>query len=91
MVCTIAGVQVSNGKQWYWSGEGSQPKKRSRVVIGSDAESEKSETGGWKQEVSSALVGIWELLREQNEYLKRISQSLNGGLGPVERRMGLLL
>ena len=49
-----------------------------------DAESEGSGTGGWKQEVFSALVGIKELLREQNGYLKRIAQSLDGGLGAGE-------
>ena len=63
MVCTIAGIQVSNWKQRDQSGEaGLQPKKRSRVEVGLDAESEKSGTGGWKQEVSSTLVGIQELL-----------------------------
>jgi len=39
---------------------------------------------GWRQEVSSTLVGIRELLREQNGYLKRIAQSLDGGLGAGE-------
>jgi len=29
-------------------------------------------------------VGIQELLREQNGYLKRIAQSLDGGLGAGE-------
>ena len=51
------------------------------MEVGSDVELVKSGTGGWKQEVSSALVGIWELLREQNGYLKRIAQGLDGGLG----------
>ena len=64
--------------------EGLQPKKKSQVAVGSDVESVKSGTGGWRQEVSSALVGIWELLREQNGYLKRISKSLDGGLGAGE-------
>jgi len=54
------------------------------VEVGLDAESERSGTGGWKQEVSSTLVGIQELLREQNVYLKRIAQSLDGGLGTGE-------
>src|SRR5882724_11335358 len=62
MVCTVRGIQVSKQKQWDWSGEGSQPKKKSWVEVGSDAEFEKSGTGGWKQEVSSTLVGIQELL-----------------------------
>jgi len=59
-------------------------KKKSQVEVGSDAELEGSGTGGWKQEVSSTLVGIRELLREQNGYLKRIAQSLDGGLGAGE-------
>jgi len=42
----------------------SQPKKRSWVEVGLDVESVKSETGGWRQGVSSTLVGIQELLRE---------------------------
>ena len=51
------------------------------MEVGSDAESEGSGTGGWKQEVSSTLVGIRELLREQNGFLRRIAQGLDGGLG----------
>jgi len=46
-----------------------------------DVELEKTGTGGWRQEVSSALVGISGLLREKNGYLKRIAQGLDGGLG----------
>ena len=84
MVCTVGGVRVSKWKQWDQSGEGSQPKKRNWVEVVLDAESERSGTGGWKQEVSSTLVGIRELLREQNGYLKRIAQSLDGGLGAGE-------
>jgi|SRR5882724_3198668 len=84
MVCTSAGIWVSNWKWQDWSGEGSCPNKKSWVEVGSDAELEGSGTGGWRQEVSSALVGIQELLREQNGYLKRISQSLDGGLGASE-------
>src|SRR5882724_12150967 len=81
IVCTVDGIQVSNQKQRDRLGAvGSWPKKRSQVEVGSDAESEKTGTGGWKQEVSSTLVGI----REQNGYLKRISQSLDGGLGASE-------
>ena len=64
--------------------ENRKPKKKSQVEVESEAESEGSRTRGWKQEVSSALVGIWELLREQNGYLKRIAQNLDGGLGTGE-------
>ena len=85
MVCTVARIRVSNWKQQDQSGgEGSWPKKKSWVEVGSDAESEGSGTRGWRQEVSSTLVGIQELLREQNGYLKRIAQSLDGGLGASE-------
>src|SRR5882724_7437226 len=82
MVCTIAETRVFNRKWQVKSGaEGSWPKKKSQVEVGSHAESEGSGTGGWRQEVSSALVGIRELLRQKNGYLKRIAQSLDGGLG----------
>jgi len=54
------------------------------VEVESEAELEGSGTGGWRQEVSSALVGIRELLREKNGYLKRIAQTLAGGLGASE-------
>ena len=64
--------------------EKGKPKKKSQVEVELEAESEGSGTGGCKQEVSSALVGIQELLREQNGYLKRIAQSLDGGLGTSE-------
>ena len=55
----------------------------------SEAESEWSGLGGrkdwdWRQEVSFTLGEIQELLREQNGHLKRISQSLDGGLGASE-------
>jgi len=67
MVCTVSSIRVSN---WKWrdqsGGEGSWPKKKSWVEVESEAESEGSGTGGWRQEVSSAFVGIQELLREQN-------------------------
>ena len=88
MVCTVGGVWVSKWKQQDQLGEGSQLKKKSQMEVGSDAESDKSGTGGWKQEVSSTLVEIQELLREQNGYLKRISQSLDGGLGAGEDEDG---
>ena len=52
---------------------------------------EGSETGIWKQEVTSTLLGLREsmedqneLLREQNSYLHRISRHLEDGLGPQE-------
>ena len=61
-----------------------QPKKKSWVEVELEAELEGSGTGCWRQEVSSTLVGIRELLREQNGYLKGISQSLDGGLGASE-------
>ena len=56
-------------------------KKKSWVEVELGAKSVGSGTGGWRQEVSSALMGISGLLREQNGYLKRIAQSLDGGLG----------
>jgi len=86
IVCTVAGMWVSNRKWWDQSGaEGLQPQKKSQVEVESEAESEWSGLGGrkdqgWRQEVST-LVEIQELLREQNGNLKRISQSLDGGLG----------
>ena len=50
-----------------------------------------SQRGGvsaWKargfQEIAFSLLGIKELLREKNGYLKRIAQSLDGGLGASE-------
>ena len=79
IICTISGVQVSKQKRKELVEKG-KPKKKSQVEVESEAELEGSGTGGWKQEVSSALVGIRELLREQNGYLKRISQSLDVGL-----------
>ena len=42
------------------------------------------EDRGWRQEVSLALGGIQELQMEQNGYLRRIAQSLYGGLGASE-------
>jgi len=82
MVSTIAGTWVSNQKWQVKSGaEESWPKKKSWVGVESEAESEGSGTRGWKQEVSSALVGIQLLLREQNGYLKRTAQGYDGGLG----------
>ena len=60
------------------------PRKKSQVEVESEAESGGSGTGGWQQEVSSTLVGIREFLKEKNGYLKRIAQSLDGGLGASE-------
>ena len=55
----------------------------------SEAESEWSGLGGrkdqgWRQEVSFTLGDLQELLKEQNGHLKRIAQSLDGGLGASE-------
>jgi len=83
IVCTISGVQVSKQKCQEPVEKG-RPWKKSQVEVESEAESEGSGTGGWRQEISFALVGIRELLREQNGYLKRIAQSLDGGLGASE-------
>jgi len=60
MVCTIAGIWVSNQKWWERLGEGLQPRKKSQVEVESDAQSEGSGTGSWKQEVSSTLLEIKE-------------------------------
>jgi len=88
MVCTVSGIRVSNWKQQNKSvGEGQWPRKKNWTQVESDAESVGSGTGGWRQKVS-ALVGIRELLREQNGYLKRIAQSLDGGLGAGEEEDG---
>jgi len=90
MVCTITGVWVSNWKQWERSGgEGSWPQKKSQVEVEeSDAELEGSGASGLKargfQDITFGLLGIKELLIEQNGYLKRIAQSLDGGLGAGE-------
>ena len=54
-------------------------KKKSWVEVELDAELVGSGTGGWRQEVSSALVEISGLLREKNGYLKRIAHSLGAG------------
>ena len=89
MVCAIGGIQVSNRKWWDKSGaEGQWPKKKGWAQVESDAELVGSGTGGWRHEVSSALVEIRGLLREKNGYLKRIAQSLDGGLGASEERIG---
>jgi len=42
---------------------------------------------GWKQEVSSALVEIRELLKEQNSYLEKIVQSWETGKGDGDSTM----
>src|SRR5882724_8803077 len=87
MVCTISRIRVSKQKRQE-PVEKWKPKKKSQVEVESEAELEGSGTGGWKQEVSSALVGIMELLREKNGYLKRIAQSLDGGWGAGEDEDG---
>ena len=46
------------------------------------------EDWGWRQEVSLTLGEIQELLREQNGHLRRIAQSLDGGLGAGEDEDG---
>ena len=87
IVCTVDGIRVLNQKQRDRSdAEGSWPQKKSWVEVESDVDSEWSGLGGkkdrdWRQEVSSALVEIQELLREQNGHLKRITQDLDRGLG----------
>ena len=63
------------------------------MEVESEGESEWSGLGGrrdqdWRQEVSSALVEIQELLREQNGQLKRIAWSLDGGLGASDEDEG---
>jgi len=86
--CTVDGVQVSNWKHRdRLEMGGSWPRKKSRVEIEeSDGELDWSGLGGkkdqgWRQEVSFALEEIWELLREQNGHLKRISHGLDRGSG----------
>src|SRR5882724_8327262 len=86
IVCMVAGVRVSNRERRDRSGaEGLRPRKKSRVEVEeSDVESDWSGLGGkkdqsWRQEVSSALEEIRELLREQNGDLKRIAQGLDRG------------
>ena len=77
---------MSNQKWQEWSGaEGSWPWKRSQVEVEeSDGESEGSGFSGWKargmQDIAFGLWGIKELLIEQNGYLQRISQNIDGGL-----------
>jgi len=66
---------------------------RSRGVVGKEEELGRSRIGcqvsrkwDWGLETGSLLCpdGISGLLREQNGYLKRIAQSLDGGLGASE-------
>jgi len=83
MVCTVSGVWVSKWKHWEPLEKGKPWKKN---WVESDAESEGSGISGWKQEVSSTLLGLresmedWnELLREQNGYLQRIASYLDRG------------
>jgi len=77
---------VSNWKQFdQTDAEGLRPRKKSQVEVESDAESEWSGLGrsdqDLRQGVSSALVEIQRLLKEQNGHLKRIAQGLDRGLG----------
>jgi len=83
----VVGMWVSKQNQQDWlGGEGSQPQKKSWVEVEeSDVDSDGSGVGGWKargmQDIAFGLLGIKELLREQNGLLKRIPQGLDGGLG----------
>jgi len=84
IVCTVDGVWVSKQKRQDRP-EGSRPWKKGRVEI-QESDADWSGLGGkkdwgWRQEVSSALEEIWELLKEQNGLLRRIAQGSNGGLG----------
>ena len=92
--CTIDGIRVSNRKRWDRSGgEGSKPWKKSRVEVEeSELESDGSGEDRWRvqglQSIAFRLLELKEsdserneLLREQNELLRRIAQSLDGGLG----------
>ena len=83
--CVVEGVRVSNRK-WRDRSEtgGSRRRKKSRVEVESEVESEWSGLGGkkdrdWRQEVSFALEDIKGLLREQNGYLQRIARGLDRG------------
>ena len=65
--------------------EGLWPWKKSQVEVEeSDVESDGSGVGGWKarglQDIAFGLLGIKELLREQNGFLRRISLSLDRNL-----------
>ena len=57
------------------------------MEVGSDVGSEKSGTGGWKQEVSLALVEIQELLKEKNSHLEKIVQSWETSKGDGDSTM----
>ena len=82
--CAVNGIWVSNQKQQDRSrAEGSQPQKRSRVEVEElDVESEWSRLGGWKargmQDIAFGLLGIKDILREQNGLLRRKAQGLDG-------------
>jgi len=94
ILCAIDSVWVSNRKRQDRSGaEGSRLWKKSRVEVEeSELESDRSGEDGWRawglQSITFSLLGLKELnsernelLREQNELLRRIAQSLDGGLG----------
>ena len=78
---------MSNRKWQEWLGaEGLRPWNKSWVEVeDSDGESEGSGLSGWKargmQDIAFGLLGIKELLREQNGLLRRIAQGIDGGLG----------
>ena len=91
--CAIDGIWVSNRKwQDRLGEEGSRPRKKSRVEVEeSELESDGSGEDGWRvrglQSIAFSLLGLKEsnserneLLREQNELLRRIAQSLDRGL-----------
>jgi len=88
----VNGVWVSNWKRRDQSrAEGSRPQKKSRVEVEeSELESNGSGEDSWRvwglQSIALGLLGLKEsnserneLLREQNELLKRIAQSLDRG------------
>ena len=87
ILCIVDSIQVSNQKWWDRSEVGGlRPRKKIWVEVESDVESEWSGLGGrrdrdWRQEISSTLVEIQGLLREQNGLLRRIAQGSDGGLG----------
>ena len=84
MVCTVDLMPVSNWKPWVGKSE-PRLQKRSQVEVDLDSESGE-DSQKLEESAVSALVGIWEALedhnelqREQNVYLRRIMQALEGG------------
>ena len=86
MVCTVDLMLVSNQKPWVSKSE-SKSWKSSQVEVDLDSElGEDRQKPEGSQSTTSALMWIletledWnELQREQNEYLKRIREALEGG------------